>query len=180
MAHNRRLVKDGKGIAMWDNPDRRPTSPIDPTLGVLRIEKGHVASAELDGRVTANDLGLGRLLRKDREYIGGAMVDRPGLVDPKRPTLVGLAAIDPGATIRPGSLLVDADAPAALPVKQGWVSSSTPSPALGHHIALGFLERGLARAGETVHAISPMTDERVPVRVCAPTFVDPDGARMKG
>lgn len=149
-------------------------------MGVLRIEKGHVASAELDGRVTANDLGLGRLLRKDREYIGGAMVDRPGLVDPKRPTLVGLAAIDPGATIRPGSLLVDADAPAALPVKLGWVSSSTPSPALGHHIALGFLERGLARAGETVHAISPMTDERVPVRVCAPTFVDPDGARMKG
>lgn len=38
MAHNRRLVTE-KGVTMlWENPDRRPTKPIDPTLGVLRIE----------------------------------------------------------------------------------------------------------------------------------------------
>ncbi len=148
-------------------------------MGVLRIEKGHVASAELDGRVTAGDLGLGKLVRKDRRFIGGAMVDRPGLVDPKRPTLVGLAAIDPKATIRPGSVLVDAGAPESLPDKRGWVSSSTPSPALGHHIALGFLENGPARHGETIEARSPMTNERVPVRVCSPHFVDPDGEKMK-
>lgn len=38
MAHNRRLVKNGRATPMWDNPDRRPTSPIDPTVGVVRIE----------------------------------------------------------------------------------------------------------------------------------------------
>lgn len=38
MAHNRRLVRNGKAMAMWDNPDRRPTQPIDPTVGVIRIE----------------------------------------------------------------------------------------------------------------------------------------------
>lgn len=38
MAHNRRLVRDGRVIALWENPDRRPTQPIDPTVGVLRVE----------------------------------------------------------------------------------------------------------------------------------------------
>jgi hypothetical protein len=38
MAHNRRLVRDGKATAMWENPDRRPTQPIDPTVGVIRVE----------------------------------------------------------------------------------------------------------------------------------------------
>lgn len=38
MAHNRRLVRDGRASAFWENPDRRPTQPIDPTVGVLRVE----------------------------------------------------------------------------------------------------------------------------------------------
>lgn len=38
MAHNRRLVRDGRVSALWENPDRRPTQPIDPTVGVIRIE----------------------------------------------------------------------------------------------------------------------------------------------
>lgn len=38
MAHNRRLVKDGKATPFWENPNRIPTSPIDPTVGVVRIE----------------------------------------------------------------------------------------------------------------------------------------------
>lgn len=38
MAHNRRLVKDGKVVAFWENPNRIPTTPVDPTVGVIRIE----------------------------------------------------------------------------------------------------------------------------------------------
>ncbi len=38
MAHNRRLLQAGSIRAMWDNPDRRPTKPVDPTVGVIRIE----------------------------------------------------------------------------------------------------------------------------------------------
>jgi neutral ceramidase len=38
MAHNRRLVKNGRVSAFWENPDRKPTTPIDPTVGVVRIE----------------------------------------------------------------------------------------------------------------------------------------------
>ena len=38
MAHNRRLVREGRVSALWENPDRRATSPIDPTVGVIRVE----------------------------------------------------------------------------------------------------------------------------------------------
>lgn len=38
MAHNRRLVRDGKVSALWENPERRPTQPIDPTVGVMRVD----------------------------------------------------------------------------------------------------------------------------------------------
>jgi hypothetical protein len=39
MAHNRRLVRpDGTVAAFWENPDRRPTNPVDPTVGVIRVE----------------------------------------------------------------------------------------------------------------------------------------------
>lgn len=38
MAHNRRLIRAGIVSAMWENPDRRPTKPVDPTVGVIRIE----------------------------------------------------------------------------------------------------------------------------------------------
>lgn len=39
MAHNRRLVREGSPVfALWENPDRRPTKPVDPTVGVIRID----------------------------------------------------------------------------------------------------------------------------------------------
>ncbi|MFA7157994.1 MAG: hypothetical protein WC299_01735 [Kiritimatiellia bacterium] len=39
MAHNRRLVNtNGTVTAMWDNPKRLPTRPVDQTLGVIRVD----------------------------------------------------------------------------------------------------------------------------------------------
>src|SRR3546814_7044485 len=38
-------------------------------LGILRIEKGHVAGGDLNGQVTAHDLGLGRMLSKKKDFI---------------------------------------------------------------------------------------------------------------
>ncbi len=39
MAHNRRRVHpDGRVEMMWENPGRIPTSPVDPTVGFLRVE----------------------------------------------------------------------------------------------------------------------------------------------
>lgn len=38
MAHNRRLVTENGVTMLWENPDRRPTSPRDQTVGVIRVE----------------------------------------------------------------------------------------------------------------------------------------------
>jgi neutral ceramidase len=38
MAHNRRLVTEKGVTAFWENPNRIPTKPLDPTIGVVRIE----------------------------------------------------------------------------------------------------------------------------------------------
>ena len=39
-------------------------------MGIMRIEKGHVAGPELDGRTTATDLGLQKLLSSKKDFIG--------------------------------------------------------------------------------------------------------------
>jgi len=38
MAHNRRLVGKKGVTAFWENPNRIPTKPVDPTVGVIRVE----------------------------------------------------------------------------------------------------------------------------------------------
>ena len=52
-------------------------------LGVMRIEKGHVAGNELDGRTTADDLGLGRMMSSKKDFVGRVMAARPALLDPQ-------------------------------------------------------------------------------------------------
>src|SRR5210317_1995072 len=59
-------------------------------LGALRVEKGHVTAAELDGRVTIDDAGLGKMASPDKSFIGSAMRNRPELKRENRPQLVGI------------------------------------------------------------------------------------------
>jgi sarcosine oxidase subunit alpha len=49
-------------------------------LGVMRIEKGHVGGNKIDGRTTAGDLGLGRLMSAKKDFVGRVMATRPALV----------------------------------------------------------------------------------------------------
>ena len=63
-------------------------------LNVLRIEKGHVSGPEIDGRTTARDLGLGKLVSGKKDCIGRVMSARPALVAADRPILVGLETVN--------------------------------------------------------------------------------------
>ena len=58
-------------------------------MGVMRIEKGHVAGGELNGHTTTRDLGLGKMMSSKKDYIGRLMAQRPALKDPQRPSLAG-------------------------------------------------------------------------------------------
>ena len=177
-------VRAGYAMALWERllelgePDGIMPYGTE-AMGALRIEKGHVAGPELDGRTTAADLGMARLVSGSKRFVGAELLTRPGLGDPDRLALVGLVPSDGRTSIRAGSQLIRARATPPIPML-GHVSSATYSPTLGHPIALGLLAGGLARKDETMVAASPLTGEYVSVRVTEPVFYDPQGERLRG
>ena len=148
-------------------------------MGALRIEKGHVTGAELDGRTTLADVGLAGMASSKKPFVGQVLAQRPALADPARPRLVGLRAVAPQQRIRAGAILFD-EGQEAKGHGLGHVSSVTFSPALGGHIALGFLADAEQRKGKRVVAHSPVHGEATPLEVVDPIFVDPEGARVRG
>jgi len=46
------------------------------SLGIMRLEKGHVAGGELNGTATAADLGLGRMMSAQKDCIGSGAAGR--------------------------------------------------------------------------------------------------------
>jgi glycine cleavage system aminomethyltransferase T len=149
------------------------------SLGVLRIEKGHVAGNELNGTTTAHDLGLGKMQSLKKDFIGRVLAGRPGLIDPLRPTLVGLKPMSAQVRIHSGSHLFTRDSPATLEEDQGFVSSVAYSPTLKHWIGLGFLRGGMAREGEQIRVLDPLRGVDVDAMVTSPIFYDPAGARLR-
>lgn len=148
-------------------------------LAIMRIEKGHVAGPELNGRTTAEDLGLGRMMSGKKDYVGRWLAGRAAFTDPDRPKLVGLKPVDGRTSIPAGAHLVDDPwAPPPIP-SLGPVTSVCTSPTLGHPIALGFLARGRDRIGHRLHAHDPLRDRTVAVEVVSPHFYDPAGERMR-
>jgi sarcosine oxidase subunit alpha len=159
-------------------------APFDVTpygteaLGVMRVEKGHVAGNEINGQTTARDLGLGRMMSSKKDYIGRVMAGRPALLDPKRPTLVGFRPVDPSRRLRAGAHFIPPGRPAGAEHDEGFITSVAFSPTLGHWIGLGLLRSGPERIGGRVRAVDPVRDGDVEVEICSPVFVDPAGRRL--
>ncbi|NPD13964.1 sarcosine oxidase subunit alpha family protein [Xinfangfangia sp. D13-10-4-6] len=146
-------------------------------LNVLRIEKGFLTHAELDGRASADDLGLGAMVSTKKDCIGRAASRRPGLHGPAREQLVGLKAM---AEISAGAhLFRPADAVERVN-DQGHVTSVCWSPVLDLWLGLGFLQNGRARYGEKIRLVDHLRGIDVECEVTHPVFFDPDGGRMRG
>ncbi|CUH82139.1 sarcosine oxidase subunit alpha family protein [Tropicibacter naphthalenivorans] len=147
-------------------------------LGVLRIEKGHAAGAELNGQTTAQMLGLGRMVSQKKDSIGAIMSRREGLAQEKR-RLVGLKSLAPQTMAVSGAHLFEQGATRSMETDQGWVTSACYSPHLQGYIALAYLENGDARMGETLVAANPLEGTEVPVEVVSAHFIDPEGGRLR-
>ncbi|MEL7116810.1 MAG: glycine cleavage T C-terminal barrel domain-containing protein, partial [Pseudomonadota bacterium] len=149
-------------------------------LNVLRIEKGFLTHAEIDGRVTAFDLGMGRMVSSKKDCIGRTMSERPGLSGEDRALYVGLKPKAPETPLLGGAHLFAEGASATRENSAGWITSVGYSPTLGTWLGLGFLENGRARHGETVRMVDHLRDAEVLCEVCDPMFFDPEGGRMRG
>ncbi|MGB9365840.1 MAG: sarcosine oxidase subunit alpha family protein [Xanthobacteraceae bacterium] len=149
-------------------------------LGVMRIEKGHVSGNEINGQLTARDLGLGRMVSAKKDCIGRVMAQRPALLAEDRPALAGFRPVDRKARLRAGAHLIPVGAAATIENDQGHMTSVAFSPMLGHWIGLGVIARGPQRIGERVCAYDPVRNGDVEVEICNPVFFDPEGARLHG
>jgi glycine cleavage system aminomethyltransferase T len=89
-------------------------------MGTLRIEKGHVViGAEIDGRTTAADLGMEKLVNAGKWCLGKPLVSRAALNASDRWQLVGVTALAGAHIPRGGKIVAD---PGRAP----------PNPMLGH------------------------------------------------
>jgi sarcosine oxidase subunit alpha len=145
-------------------------------LNTLRIEKGHVTTAELNGNTSADDLGFQRMLKKSGDFIGRALAPRPGLTAPDRLQLVGLRPIDRARRLRNGMHLVSPESPAA---SLGYITSSTPSVEREGWVGLALLAGGRQRIGTRLLGTSPLHAETAQVEVVSPHMLDPENTRVR-
>jgi sarcosine oxidase subunit alpha len=148
-------------------------------LSVLRIEKGHVTHNEINGTVTAADLGFGKMVSQQKaDFIGKHMLSREGLGDANRPQLVGVVPLDQATPFRSGAHILRKGETATLENDQGYISSSCHSPHLGCTIGLALVRGGAARHGEEVVVWNGLRGETTPARLVNPVFVDPKNEKL--
>lgn len=146
-------------------------------LNVLRIEKGFITHAEIDGRTTPGDLGLGKMVsHKKDDFIGRVMLAREGLQRDDREQLVGLRPVNPQHRVLAGGHLLQPGADASMANDQGHVTSACWSPHLKSTIALAMLKRGRERHGERLMVWDPLRGIETEVTVCAPVLLDGAGS----
>jgi sarcosine oxidase, subunit alpha len=150
------------------------------TMHVLRAEKGYIiVGQDTDGTVTTNDAGLDWAVgKKKTDFVGIRGMMRPDLVAKGRRQLVGLKTKDPKTVLEEGAQIV-ADPNQPIPMKMiGHVTSSYWSENCGRSIALGLVEGGRDRMGETLYV--PMPDRVIEVEVSGMVFFDEKGQRLNG
>ncbi|MGB3315648.1 MAG: sarcosine oxidase subunit alpha family protein [Albidovulum sp.] len=148
-------------------------------LGVMRIEKGHAAGNELNGQTTALNLGLGRMVSRKKDCIGGPLSLRPEMTRDDAIRLVGFRPVNRAEPLTAGAHFITKGDPADMAHDQGWMTSVAFSPSLGHSVGLGFIQRGHERMGEIVRAVSLIHGREVEVEIVSAHFIDPEGERLR-
>jgi sarcosine oxidase subunit alpha len=161
---------------LWHKARELGARPIGvEALSILRAEKGYViVGQDTDGETMPHDIGMpGPRDKREDAYVGDRSLFTPAAKREGRRQLVGILA-DGGGSIPAGAHAID-------PAREhqrglGYVTSSFRSPSLGHGIALGLIENGRARIGQSV--VFEHLGRRLSGRVVAPCFMDPEGRRL--
>jgi sarcosine oxidase subunit alpha len=149
-------------------------------LGVMRIEKGHAAGNELNGQITAQNLGMGRLVSKKKDCIGNKLSERSALNTDNIVELVGFRPVDVTEMLSSGAHFIAIGAEASTENDQGWMSSVCYSPELKMSVGIGFIQNGSQRLGEKVRAVDLVRGKDIEVEITSAHHVDPEGERLRG
>ena len=148
-------------------------------LSTLRIEMGHVAGTELDGRTIPYDNGLDGLISKKKDFIGKRSLNREAFNSKERQKVVGVVPLDKKTSIPEGSHLVK-EANAKLPnPKLGHISASCWSVEYNNPFSLAILKDGKNMIGKKLYALSPLKNKSIPVEIVSSHYVDPKGERVR-
>ena len=149
-------------------------------LNVLRIEKGFITHSEIHGRVSAQDIGMGRMLSQKKDFIGKTMAHRPGFLEDGREQLVGMKPVGAVKQLTAGAHIYSDGEEPVRAHDQGYVTSVAFSPTFGHYLGLGFVQNGLSRHGEVLNMVDHLRGIQTRVELCDPVFFDPEGGRTRG
>jgi sarcosine oxidase, subunit alpha len=143
---------------------------------ILRLEKGHfIVGQDTDGLTGPYEVGLGRMVRLDKDDFAG----KPELAwqseRDSRLRLVGLQPHD-GSLVPPEASQIVENKNEIV----GRITSSRMSPTLGRSICLGFVAQHLTTPGTKVTVRLP-DGERIPASVTPHhAHYDPEGTRQRG
>jgi sarcosine oxidase subunit alpha len=143
---------------------------------ILRLEKGHfIVGQDTDGLTGPYDVGLGRMVKLDKDDFAGKSELVWQSEGKGRPRLVGLQPHD-GSLVPPeASQIVEGKDEIV-----GRITSSRMSPTLGRSICLGFVAPRLTTPGTKVMVQLP-GGERIPASVTPhQAHYDPEGTRQRG
>ncbi len=177
-------VESDNGNFMWEKIiELGEEFKIQPygteALSTLRIEMGHVAGSELDGRTTPFDNSLEGLLSKKKDFIGKRSLQKEAFISPDREKIVGVVPLDKKTSIPEGSYIVR-DANAKLPnPKLGHVSASCWSVEYNNPFSLAIIKDGKNMIGQKLFALSPLKKKSIPVEIVSSHYVDPKGERVR-
>ena len=177
-------VESDNGIFMWEKiMEIGKKFKIQPygteALSTLRIEMGHVAGSELDGRTIPYDNSLEGLVSKKKDFIGKRSLNRKAFIAEDRQKVVGVVPIDKKTSIPEGShLVINANAKLPNP-KLGYISASCWSVEYDNPFSLAILSDGKNMIGKKLFAVSPLKNKSIPVEIVSSHYVDPKGERVR-
>ena len=177
-------VASDHGLFMWEKMvEVGKEFNIQPygteALSTLRIEMGHVAGPELDGRTIPYDVSLEGLVSKKKDFIGKRSLQKEAFNKNDRQKIVGLVPTDKKSNIPEGShLVVDKNAKLPNP-KLGHVSSSCWSVENNNPFSLAIVKDGKNMIGKKLFAVSPLKNTAIEVEVISSHYVDHEGKRVR-
>ena len=145
-------------------------------LMILRAEKGYIViGKDTDGTTMPHDLGVeGPRAKRKTEFVGRRSLFTEVAESPDRMQLVGLSVAEGEPPLPTGAHGVERKDGRTRSL--GYVTSSYYSPALDAPIALGLIERGASRHGETIDIQHLGLMRRA--TITAPCSFDPAGERL--
>lgn len=147
-------------------------------MHVLRAEKGYIiVGQDTDGSITPDDLGMGGLVAKTKDFLGKRSLSRSHTAGENRKQLVGLLTKDPDFVLQEGAQILAEPTTAQIAPMIGHVTSSYMSPTINRSIAMAVVKGGLSKMGQEVVVAQP-NGSFVPATITSTVFYDPEGARQ--